>query len=85
MVNITRGLSQLIVNEWKNGVEGNQILFELTKFKLEGFYSMIIKKKNTKEIINDYNNNNNNYSNTAVKENEEKSVNKHQNPERETK
>lgn len=46
---------------------------------------MIIKKKNTKEIINDYYNNNNNYSNTAVKENKEKSVNKHQNPERETK
>ena len=64
-------------------------VFELTKFKLEGFYSMIIKKKNTKEIINDYNNNNNNnnnnYSNTAVKENEEKSVNKYQNPEREAK
>ena len=60
-------------------------VFELTKFKLEGFYSMIIKKKNTKEIINDYYNNNNNYSNTAVKENKEKSVNKHQNPERETK
>ena len=59
-------------------------VFELTKFKFKGFYSMIIKKKKTKEIINDYNNNNN-YSNTAVKENEEKSVNKHQNPERETK
>lgn len=51
---------------------------------------MIIKKKKTKEIINDYNNNNNNgnnynYSNTAVKEKEEKSVNKYQDPERETK
>ena len=54
---------------------------------------MIIKKKKTKEIINDYNNNNNNnnnnnrnnynYSNTAVKEKEEKSVNKYQDPERE--
>ena len=53
---------------------------------------MIIKKKKTKEIINDYNNNNNNnngnnynYSNTAVKEKEEKSVNKYHYPERETK
>lgn len=51
---------------------------------------MIIKRKKTKEIINDYNNNNNNgnnynYSNTAVKEKEEKSVNKYQDPERETK
>ena len=56
---------------------------------------MTIKKKKTKEIINDYNNNNNNnnnnngnnynYSNTAVKEKEEKSVNKYQDPERETK
>ena len=54
---------------------------------------MIIKKKKTKEIINDYNNNNNNnnngnnynYSNTAVKEKEEKSVNKYQDPGRETK
>ena len=70
------------------------MVFELTKFKREGFYSMIIKKKKTKEIINDYNNNNNNnnnngnnynYSNTAVKEKEEKSVNKYQDPERETK
>ena len=56
---------------------------------------MIIKKEKTKEIINDYNNNNNNnnnnngnnynYSNTAVKEKEEKSVNKYQDPGRETK
>ena len=68
------------------------MVFELTKFKWEGFYSMIIKKKKTKEIINDYNNNNNNnnrnnynYSNTAVKEKEEKSVNKYHDPERETK
>ena len=51
------------------------------------------KKEKTKEIINDYNNNNNNNnngnnynnSNTAVKEKEEKSVNKYQDPERETK
>ena len=56
----------------------------VNQIQVQGFYSMIIKKKKTKEIINDYNNNNN-YSNTAVKENEEKSVNKHQNPERETK
>ena len=66
------------------------MVFELTKFKWEGFYSMIIKKKKTKEIINDYNNNNNNNnngnnynnSNTAVKEKEEKSVNKYHDPER---
>ena len=53
----------------------------VNKIQVRGVLQYDNKKKNTKEIINDYNNNNN-YSNTAVKENEEKSVNKHQNPER---
>ena len=64
----------------------------VNQIQVRGVLQYDNKKEKTKEIINDYNNNNNNnngnnynYSNTAVKEKEEKSVNKYQDPERETK